>query len=92
VTIASATSGTVRETRAIVLPTFSTVERPTSRSISVPLTASRIGVFAPLAGAPGANACGDCATGEATKTTMMYTTSAAKKAAGRRLGCRDRQN
>ena len=35
VTIASAMSGTVSDTRAIGEPTLSTVERPTSRSISV---------------------------------------------------------
>ena len=41
VTSASAMSGTVSETRAIAAPTLSTVERPTIRSMSDPLTASR---------------------------------------------------
>ena len=41
VTIASAMSGTVSETRAICAPTLRTVDRPTISSISEPLTASR---------------------------------------------------
>ncbi len=91
VTIASAMSGTVSETRAIVMPTFSTVERPTIRSMSDPLAASRMTVADAVA--VGLKICGCCACGAATRMTMMYTASAAKKAAGRRpCKGRDRQN
>ena len=83
----------VSETRAMGDPTLSTVERPTSRSISLPLAASRIGRDAAPPELAGVNACGACACGTAARTTMMYTTSAAKKAAGRRpCKGRDRQN
>ncbi len=50
VTIASAIFSTVSDTRAIGDPTFSTVERPTIRSISEPLTASRTGLAAVVRG------------------------------------------
>ena len=84
-------SGTVSETRAIVEPTLSTVERPTISSISDPLAASRTTVADAVP--VGLNTCGCCACGAATRMTMMYTTSAAKKAAGRRpCRGRDRQN
>ncbi len=91
VTNASAMSGTVSDTRAIFAPTFSTVDRPTIRSISEPLIASRTTVADAVP--VGLKTCGCCACGAATRMTMMYTTSAAKKAAGRRpCKGRDRQN
>ena len=72
VTIASAMSGTVSETRAIVVPTFSTVDRPTIRSMSVPLTASRTTAeVAGVAGVAAVKAGGCCACGAATRMTMM---------------------
>ena len=76
-TIASAMSGTVSETRAIADPMFRIVERPTSRSTSV--GASSMMPEAPAAAtSDGAGAgAGCCACGAATRMTMMATTSAA---------------
>src|SRR5688500_10799607 len=69
-------SGTVSETRAIVEPMFSTVERPTSRSTSV--GASVMVAAADGAAADAANVgAGCCARGAATRMTMIATTSAA---------------
>ncbi len=78
-TIASATSGTVSETRAIGAPTLSTVERPTSRSTSVGVSTIGAG---PAVGVTDATKAGDgcCAWGVATRMTMMATTSAANGA------------
>jgi hypothetical protein len=53
VTIASATSGTVSDTRVIGVPTFSTVDRPTSRSISEAPSGTNDPVTAGAAANPG---------------------------------------
>src|SRR5437660_1370476 len=82
VTIASAMSGTVSDTREIVEPTLRIVDRPTSRSIVV--------ASGELAAGPGEiepaeplNDADCCAWGVATRITMMYTTSAASFAGPR---------
>ena len=77
-TIASAMSGTVSDTRVIVAPTFRIVERPTSRSMSVALISAAGGAVAvgpPFAANEEAGCCAAC--GAATRMTMMNTTSAA---------------
>src|SRR5687767_1346025 len=80
VTIASATSGTVSETRAIGDPTFRIVERPTRRSMLVALGGSAAGPALIEPGDPDPlNATGPstllgagcCACGVATRMTMM---------------------
>ena len=70
VTIASATSGTVSETRAMPAPTLRIVERPTRRSM---LVASGGAAAGPPVIAPGEplNDVGCCACGVATRMTMM---------------------
>ena len=77
VTIASAMSGTVSETRAIGAPTFSTVERPTSRSTSVGASIMAAGAAAGAAAEAANVGAGCCARGAATRMTMIATTSAA---------------
>jgi len=70
VTIASATSGTVNDTRAIGAPTLRIVERPTSRSMSVASPGAAGGPATMALGEP-LNATGCCAWGVATRITMM---------------------
>ena len=84
VTIASAMSGTVSDTRVIAAPTLRMADRPTSRSISV-------GISAAARGAPGAVAltgtnAGACcrASGAATRITMMKPARAAHETLGAR--------
>jgi hypothetical protein len=64
VTIASATSGTVSDTREIAEPTLRMVERPTSRSTVVAAAAMPVGLEPEKA-----TGCWAC--GVATRTTMM---------------------
>ncbi len=66
VTIASAMSGTVSDTRTICVPTFRIVDRPTSRSTE---ELSEGAITAPPPPKPGAGACR--AWGAATRITMM---------------------
>ncbi len=74
-TIASAMSGTVSDTRAMGEPTLTTVDRPTSRSMSVASgSGAEPAVQEPGAGVKAGGAC--CAIGAATRMTMMNTTMA----------------
>jgi len=77
VTIASAMSGTVSDTRAMGDPTLRIVDRPTSRSISVGTVSAGSRGAGAVAAFAAVTSCGDCcAWGLATRITMMKPASA----------------